>query len=180
MMKNICVFCGAKNGNNPAWIEQATHLGQGIAQRGWRLVYGGAGSGLMGTTARATLQSDGKVLGIMPEGLRTEQAIESDKVELRIVKNMQERKEMMMEEADAFVIIPGGIGTLDELFEVWTAKQLNLLTKPIVIANWNAYYDHLIAFIQQSHQSGFLTDSHLQKIIFVNTVDEVFDTLGAY
>ena len=149
MKKNICVFCGAKSGNNPQWIEQASQLGLGIAQRGWRLIYGGAKSGLMGTTATASLQSGGDILGIMPEGLRTEQALDSNQIELRIVKNLRERKEIMMREADAFVIIPGGIGTLDELFEVWTARQLDLLNKPIVIANWDGYYNHLIAFIHQ-------------------------------
>ena len=177
MKKNVCVFCGSRHGTNPEWTTLADALGKGIAQRGWKLIFGGGGSGLMGAVANATLQNKGEVVGIIPKGLTSEEPVITNLTELHIVKTMRERKEMMDDFSDAFVIIPGGIGTLEELFEVWTARQVGFHDKPVILANWNGYYDKLLEFIHQSHRDGFLTQSHLAKLEVVNTLEEIFESL---
>lgn len=177
MKKTICVFCGSRHGANPEWTDLAGLLGKGIAERGWGLVFGGGGSGLMGAVANAALKYKGHVTGIIPQGLTTEEPVINNLTELHIVKTMRERKEMMDNLSDAFVIIPGGIGTLEELFEVWTARQVGFHDKPIILVNWNGYYEKLLQFIHESHRDGFLTQSHLKKIQVVTTLDEVFESL---
>ncbi len=177
MNKNICVFCGSRLGSTNQWSTWAKDLGQGIATRNWTLVFGGGGNGLMGQLAQGALHQQGRVIGITPHGLQTEQANMAQLTELHYVQTMSERKEMMSNMANAFVIIPGGIGTFDELFEVWATAQIGFHKKPIILANWSGYYDGLIHFLQQSVQHGLMSESHFEKIQIVQTVPETFSCL---
>lgn len=177
MKKTICVFCGSRAGTNPEWIDLAKQLGQGIAERGWSLIYGGGNSGLMGLVADGALQGGGDVVGISPHWLAAKEPVKHELTELIHVETMGERKDLMEARSDAFVIIPGGIGTMDELFEVWTTRQLKPDHKKIILVNWHGFFDHLIMFISHSQKSGFLTESHLRKISIVDNLDEIYEAL---
>lgn len=148
-MKRICVFCGAKAGNSPEFANHARLLGGAIANGGLELVYGGARVGLMGQVADAVLQAGGSVIGIIPEGIISREIIHTGVKDLRRVGSMHERKALMEKLSDAFVIMPGGIGTLDEFFEIWTWAQLGIHRKPIGILNIGGFYDLLLDFIDK-------------------------------
>lgn len=177
MSKSICVFCGSRNGSNPDWIKQASALGSGIAQRQWNLVFGGGSFGLMGAVCNAALASNGKVTGIIPHRLTNKEGIAANLSELHIVNDMRERKAMMEKLSDAFVIIPGGVGTLEEFFEIWSGRHIGAHDKPIILANWNNFYDGLLKFLQQSQLDGFLTEFHLEKMTVVSSVEAIFELL---
>ena len=153
---SLCVYCGSRPGNNPAYTQAAIATGQWIAARGGQLVYGGGSGGLMGTVADATLEAGGRVVGIIPKALVEKEWAHQGCTELHIVDNMHDRKRMMAERADAFVALPGGIGTLEELFEVWTWRQLGYHDKPIGLLNTAGYYDGLLAFLNQSVSNQFM------------------------
>lgn len=155
---SICVYCGSKPGSNPLFTQAAVTVGQWIAARGGQLVYGGGSGGLMGVVADATLAAGGRVVGIIPKALVEKEWAHHGCTELHIVDNMHERKRMMAERADAFLALPGGIGTLEELFEVWTWRQLGYHDKPIGLLNTAGYYDGLLAFLVQAVNSGFMGD----------------------
>ena len=155
---SICVYCGSKPGTNPLFTQAAIEVGQWIAARGGQLVYGGGSGGLMGVVADATLAAGGRVVGIIPKALEEKEWAHHGCTELHIVDNMHERKRMMAERADAFVALPGGIGTFDELFEVWTWRQLGYHGKPIGLLNTAGYYDGLLAFLRQTVESQFMGD----------------------
>jgi uncharacterized protein (TIGR00730 family) len=140
------------------YTQAAIEVGQWIAARGGQLVYGGGSGGLMGTVADATLAAGGRVVGIIPKALVEKEWAHHGCTELHIVDNMHERKRMMAERADAFVALPGGIGTLEELFEVWTWRQLGYHNKPIGLLNSAGYYDGLLAFLAQAVDNGFMGD----------------------
>ncbi len=151
-MQSICVFCGSSPGAEPRFLEAARALGHAIAASGRTLVYGGAKVGLMGATADAALIAGGKVVGVLPQALVDREVAHRGLTELHIVASMHERKQLMAERADAFVAMPGGLGTLEELFEVWTWALLGLHTKPIALfgprdffAPLLQYLDHLVA-----------------------------------
>lgn len=145
---SICVYCGSRPGKNPQFTEIAKAVGQWIGERGGQLVYGGGRSGLMGVVAEATRQAGGRVVGIIPQALVDKELANQACDELHIVKNMHERKAMMAERSDAFVALPGGIGTFEELFEVWTWRQLGYHDKPIGLINVDGYYDTMLQFLQ--------------------------------
>lgn len=155
---SICVYCGSKPGTNPLYTEAAVAVGQWIASHGGQLVYGGGSGGLMGTVANATLAAGGRVVGVIPKALVEKEWAHHGCTELHIVDNMHERKRMMAERADAFIALPGGIGTFEELFEVWTWRQLGYHDKPIGLLNTAGYYDGMLAFLQQAVANGFLSD----------------------
>lgn len=155
---SLCVYCGSKPGSDPLFTQAAVAVGQWIATRGGQLVYGGGSGGLMGTVANATLAAGGRVVGIIPKALVEKEWAHHGCTELHIVDNMHERKRMMAERADAFVALPGGIGTFEELFEVWTWRQLGYHDKPIGLLNTAGYYDGLLAFLKQAVSSQFLGD----------------------
>ena len=177
MNKNIAVFCGSRFGNDPIWTDWAFELGQGIAQRGWGLVFGGGSRGLMGQVSEGVFQHNGRVTGVIPDQLMAEQPNQERLSALHFVKTMAERKLLMSKLADAFVIIPGGIGTFDELFDVWANAQIGSHQKPIVLANWSGYFDHLLQFLQTSQTSGFMVTSHFEKIQVVPNVVDIFTQL---
>jgi uncharacterized protein (TIGR00730 family) len=155
---SVCVYCGSRAGTDPAHLEAATGLGAAIGSRGWRLIYGGGRVGLMGAVADAALAAGATVIGVIPESLMRLEVGHRGLDELLVVKTMHERKQAMAERADAFVALPGGIGTFEELFEVWTWRQLGYHDKPVGILNAGGYYDKLLAFLQSTVEHGFMND----------------------
>jgi uncharacterized protein (TIGR00730 family) len=155
---SLCVYCGSRPGSNPAYADAARRVGQWIARHNGQLVYGGGTGGLMGITANAVLEAGGRVIGIIPKALVDKEWAHHDCTELHIVDTMHERKRMMAEKSDAFLALPGGIGTLEELFEVWTWRQLGYHDKPIGILNTADYYQGLLDFMATSVSQEFLGD----------------------
>ena len=153
---SVCVYCGSRPGENPAFADAARSVGTWIGQRGGQLVYGGGRSGLMGTVAEATRQAGGRVVGVIPQALVDKELSNRLCDELHIVQTMHERKAMMAERSDTFLALPGGIGTFEELFEVWTWRQLGYHDKPIGLLNVAGYYDALLGFLHTSVASGFM------------------------
>jgi len=143
MTKSICVYCGSRNGANPAYLQDATDTGAMIARNGWRLVYGAGDVGLMGAVARATQAAGGKTFGVIPTHLMRLEVGKRDLDSFVITETMHERKKVMIMNADAVVMLPGGAGSLDEFFEALTWRQLGLHEKPIVLLNTNGYWDPL-------------------------------------
>lgn len=164
-IRNICVYCGASSGNDAQYAQAAQAFGRLLAERGLRLIYGGGHSGLMGTIANAVLEHGGEVIGVIPVALREKEAAHQGLTELHIVADMHERKAMMAEKADAFVAMPGGLGTLEELFEMLTWLQLGFHQKPIGLLNVGGFYDGLHTFLQHIHAEGFVRshDANLLK-----------------
>lgn len=154
---SICVYCGARHGAKPVYTEAARALGAAIGSRGWQLVYGGGKVGLMGEVADATLAAGGRVVGVIPESLKNLEVGHQGLDELHVVPTMHIRKQMMAERADVFIALPGGIGTLEELYEVWTWRQLGYHDQPIGMLNIDGYYDHLLSFMKHSVTEGFLS-----------------------
>jgi uncharacterized protein (TIGR00730 family) len=153
---SVCVYCGSRPGENPAFAQAAVAAGRWIGEQGGQLVYGGGRSGLMGTVAEATRQAGGRVVGVIPQALVDKELANRQCDELHIVQTMHERKAMMAERSDAFLALPGGIGTFEELFEVWTWRQLGYHDKPLGLLNVAGYYDGLLAFLNHSVASGFM------------------------
>lgn len=172
MSITVCVFCGSRPGSNPSWSTASSQLGSEIAKHGWRLVFGGGGGGLMGDLARGALASHGNVIGIIPSFLTEAEAVIENLAELYVVESMVARKEMMIELSDVFVVLPGGIGTIEELFEVWTGNHVKAYSKPILIVNLNGFYDLLLQFTQQQFDDGFLIERHFSDITVVKTIPE--------
>jgi len=152
----VCVYCGSRNGVSPAYAEVARTVGRWIGKHQGQLVYGGGNNGLMGLVAQATADAGGRVVGIIPKALQSREWAHKECSELHVVDTMHERKRMMMERADAFVALPGGIGTFEEFFEVWTWRQLGYHDKPVGLLNTKGYYDSLLDFTRQSTQAGFM------------------------
>ena len=161
---SVCVYCGSRPGASPEFAKTAQVVGTWIGQHGGQLVYGGGNSGLMGEVARATLKAGGRVVGIIPKALLEKEWALDDCTELHVVETMHERKRMMAERADAFIALPGGIGTFEELFEVWTWRQLGYHDKPVGLLNAQGYYDGLLAFMASTVKAEFLTDWQMQLL----------------
>jgi len=147
-------------------------LGSEIAKHGWRLVFGGGGGGLMGELARGALASHGTVIGIIPNFLTEAEPVIQDLSELYVVESMIERKEMMVDLSDIFIVLPGGIGTIEELFEVWTGNHVKAYSKPILIVNLDGFFDDLLSFAKKQYENGFLIERHFTYITVVNTIPE--------
>ena len=153
---SLCVYCGSRAGKSTEFAALAREVGSWIAQRGGQLVYGGGHNGLMGIMADATLAAGGRVIGVIPKALVDKEFAHTGCTELHIVENMHERKRIMAEHADAFLALPGGIGTLEEFFEVWTWRQLGYHDKPVGLLNLNGFYDSLLAFLNSAVATGFM------------------------
>ena len=153
---SVCVYCGSRHGSRPEYTEAARALGTAIGQRGWQLVYGGGKVGLMGEVADAVLAAGGRVVGVIPEALEKLEVGHRGLHELHVVPTMHIRKQMMAERADAFIALPGGIGTLEELYEVWTWRQLKYHNNPIALLDTAGYWQPLLAFMQHTVAEGFL------------------------
>lgn len=153
---SICVYCGSRPGENPAYAQAAQAVGTWIGQHGGQLVYGGGRSGLMGLVATATQAAGGRVVGVIPQALVDKEMANTACDELHIVANMHERKAMMAERSNAFLALPGGIGTFEELFEVWTWRQLGYHDKPIGLLNVENYYSSMLSFLESTVSQGFM------------------------
>jgi len=164
-MNSVCVFCGSSVGKRESYIRQARELGQIIAENNMTLIYGGGNIGVMREIADSTLKHDGKVIGVMPQHIVDKEVAHHNITELHIVSSMHERKAMMAELSDAFIALPGGFGTIDELFEVMTWNQLEIINKPTGLLNIEGYFDHLIKFIDHAVNEKFVRAEHKQNLI---------------
>ena len=176
---SLCVYCGSRFGTDPGYRDTATGLGELIARNGITLVYGGGGVGLMGLTANAALAGGGKVVGVIPSFLLKREAGHPALTETVVVETMHERKLQMFDRSDAFVILPGGVGTLEEFFEVLSWRTLGLHTKPIVIIDTGGYWQPLEALLNSIVDGGFADRGNLDHVVFVKNLDGVLPALEA-
>ena len=176
---SLCVFCGARFGIDPGSREVATRLGSLLAAEGITLVYGGGGVGLMGLVANAALKAGGRVVGVIPRFLLQREAGHPALTNTVVVESMHERKLQMFERSEAFVVLPGGIGTLEELFEVLSWRTLGLHSKPIVIVDQGGYWEPLAALLRGVVEGGFADRTHLDHVAFVNDLDDLLPTIAA-
>lgn len=176
-MKKICVYCGSKPGNRPEYLEEAKELGAQIAKAGLGLVYGGASVGIMGAVATAALEAGGHVTGIIPKSLLEKEIAHPGLNQLVVVDSMHERKAMMEKESDAFIALPGGFGTLEEIFEMLTWVQIGLHNKPCGFLNVQGYYDHLLAFLDHAIGEGLIWPEQRDQISVEYSADKLLRTM---
>jgi len=174
---SICVYCGSRMGADSRFEDVAAEVGRWIGERGGQLVYGGGNAGLMGVVADATLQAGGTVVGVIPQALVDRELAKQDCTELHIVPNMHERKRMMAERAEAFLALPGGIGTMEEFFEVWTWRQLGYHDKPVGLLNVGGYYDSLLKFLDATLAHEFMNDWQMDLVRIGTTVETLLPEL---
>ncbi len=183
-LRSICVYCGANKGARPDYAVAAEALGRAIGASGTRLVYGGGAVGLMGILARAVMAEGGEVTGIIPQFLKDREVMLREVQDLLVTADMHERKRIMFERSDAFVALPGGIGTLEEVVEMMTWAQLDQHMKPVLIVNLNGFWDPLIALFRRMNEEGFLHKDFISggkdlPVTFVDSVDQVIPSLRA-
>jgi uncharacterized protein (TIGR00730 family) len=175
----LCVYCGSRAGNRPAYAEAAASLGRSMGQRGWQLVYGGGQVGLMGIVADAALAAGATAIGVIPDSLMRREVGHAGLTELHVVPNMHLRKQAMAERADAFIALPGGLGTLEELYEVWTWQHLGYHAKPMGLLNTAGYYDAMLGFMDHAEAEGFI-DARQRQALHVGTdIESLLDTFAA-
>jgi len=174
---SLCVYCGSRPGVDPAFLALAKQVGRWIGQHQGQLVYGGGRSGLMGCVAQATLEAGGRVVGVIPKALVEREFANHDCTELHVVDNMHERKRLMAEHADAFLALPGGIGTFEEFFEVWTWRQLGYHDKPIGLLNASGYFDGLLTFLKQAVAQEFMNPWQMELIREGNDLERLLPAL---
>ena len=179
-VSRVCVFCGSNFGARPDYAAAARALALALVKRGLALVYGGSSVGLMGALADAALAADGRVIGIIPQRLVDKEVAHGGLTEQHVVASMHERKALMADLADGFVALPGGIGTLEELFEVWTWGQLGYHGKPVGLLNAGGYFDALGAFLDQAVREGFLRPAHRAMLMVETDPDRLLDRFAAY
>ncbi len=180
MIESICVFCGGNPGARPSYTAAAVRFGEVLAERGIALVYGGSSVGLMGVIADSVLRKGGKAFGVLPHFMVPKEIAHPSLTELDLVGSMHERKARMAARADAFVALPGGFGTLDELFEILTWAQLGLHRKPIGLLNVDGYYDALLAFLDHATGEQLLRAEHRAMLIVESDPARLVDRLGSY
>lgn len=174
---SLCVYCGSKPGDLPAFAAVAEQVGNWIGQHGGQLIYGGGRNGLMGIVANATMAAGGRVVGVIPRALVEKEWAHTECTELHIVETMHERKQMMAERADAFLALPGGIGTFEEFYEVWTWRQLGYHDKPIGLLNLNGYYDPMLSFLQSVVAHEFMGKWQMDLIQTHSQVSQLLPNL---
>jgi len=179
-MKRICVFCGSSDGARANYKDAARRLGVALARRGIALVYGGGRVGLMGTVADAVMAEGGEVVGVIPHGLVIREAAHEGVTDLRVVDSMHERKALMATLADAFISLPGGMGTLEETCEMLTWAQLGIHRKPCAVVNVDGYFDPLIAFFDNGVSQGFIRPEHRALLVEAPDPEGLLELLGAY
>ena len=178
-MQSVCVFCGSAPGSHPGYLDLATRFGSLLAARGLRLIYGGGRVGLMGALADAVLAGGGDAVGVIPQLLIDKEVSHLGLTRLQVVATMSERKQVMGDLADSFVTLPGGIGTMDELFEAWTWTQLGLQNKPSGLLNYRGYYDPLLAFLDTAVTEGFLRTPSRQSLLVDTEMERLLDRLAS-
>jgi uncharacterized protein (TIGR00730 family) len=179
-MTRICVFCGSSAGSRAVYADAARALGTALVRRGMGLVYGGGSVGLMGVVADTVLAAGGEVIGVIPQGLATKELAHAGLTDLRIVPSMHERKATMASLADAFIALPGGLGTLEETLEVLTWVQLGIHDKPVAVLNVEAYFDALRDLLRHAVREGFMRREHFDLLLFADRVDELLDRVVAW
>lgn len=177
-MKNICVYCGSASGNSQEYTDWAKAFGTACGKAGKTIIYGGASIGIMGTIADACLSAGGNVIGIIPEHIVRREVAHKNLTQLIQVNSMHERKALMEQMSDAFVALPGGFGTLDELCEILTWRQLGLHQKPVYLANLNNYFSGLLEFTECAYKSGFISKEHSAYLQAKNTLPELLSALN--
>ncbi|MDQ7246280.1 LOG family protein [Dongia sedimenti] len=177
LIRSLCVYCGSARGRSPRYVAAARELGEAMAERRIRLVYGGARIGMMGEVADAVMKNGGQVIGVIPEHLQTSEVGHSGITELKVVESMHVRKKLMFDLSDGFAVLPGGYGTLDELFEIITWRMLKLHDKPVVVLNIDGYWNAFEALIDQLIAEGFARPDSRQFFSVVNSVGRMFDLL---
>ncbi len=177
---NVCVFCGSSEGARPEYARAAAELGRAVARGGHRLVYGGARAGLMGVLADAALDAGGDVTGVLPQPLFGRELAHPGLAELVVVRSMHERKATMVDRSDAFVVLPGGIGTLDETFEVLSWAQLGIHSKPVGLLDVEGYFEALLAFLDHTVAEGFVGGSHRELLRVERDVETLLAGLEAW
>lgn len=176
-MKSVLVYCGSRSGNSGQYATAAARLGQLLAEKNYRLLFGGGNVGLMGVLSNAMLDNGGEVLGVMPQRLIDREIANRRCTELRIVKSMQERKALMEELADIIITLPGGYGSMDELFESLTNAQLGLHQKPVILLNTGGFYTPLMAQLDKMTEEGFLLKENREKVLVAGTPEELMKML---
>lgn len=176
---SVCVYCGSRNGVRPAYRALALQLGTAIGERGWQLVYGGGRAGLMGAVADATLAAGGTVVGVIPDSLMSLEVGHAGLTELHVVQTMHQRKQMMAERSHAFIAMPGGIGTFEELFEVWTWRHLNYHDRPLGLLDTEAYWAPMLQFLRHAVAEGFMGNDQMAMLHSDDVVERLLDTLAA-
>ena len=179
-LRRVCVYCGANRGRDPAYAAAAQAMGRALARRGIGLVTGGGRVGLMGVVADAALEAGGEVVGVIPDALMRKELAHTGLTELVVTASMHERKARMAELADGFVALPGGLGTYEELFEIWTWAQLGWHTKPCGLLNAAGFYDRLVAFLDGACEAQFLKAEHRAMLIVEDDPDRLLDRFDVY
>ena len=179
-MKALAVYCGSATPEDTRYIKLAQEVGRTLAQRGITTVYGGGRLGLMGAVADAALEAGGKVIGVIPEALTGSEVAHRGCTELHVVKNMHERKAMFTDLSDGFVTLPGGVGTMDELWEAISWAQLGYHNKPVGLLNAFGFYDDLIAFNRKMGETGFIREAHRGIMVVADEIGALVDKLDAY
>ncbi len=174
----VAVYCGSRFGDRPAYTQSAQTLGRMIAERGGCVVYGGGRVGLMGAVADAAIAAGGRVVGVIPQALMDREVGHAGLTELHVVQTMHERKQLMAERADAFIALPGGIGTLEEIYEVWSWQQLGYHDKPVALLNVEGYYDSLLDFMRVSHERGFVSAPQYDALLVDDDPARLLARLG--
>ena len=178
-LERICVFCGSSSGAQGVYVEQAKALGLAMVSREIGLVYGGGGIGMMGAVADAVIEANGKVIGVIPYALATKERAHPD-IDMRVVNTMHDRKAMMAELSDAFIAMPGGFGTFEELMETITWGQLGIHQKPVGLLNIAGYYDPMLAMIDRAIKEGFILPRYRNLFVASSGVDELFDLMHKF
>ena len=177
-IENVCVYCGSSSGDDPIFETAAINLGQAMAAQGVGLVYGGGNNGLMGSLARSVLAGGGRVCGIIPDFLKARELMLQEAQDLVVVPDMHTRKRMMFERADAFVALPGGVGTLEELVEQLTWVQLGRHTKPVLIADIGGFWRPLLSLMQHMRAKGFIRDSFEVRYLVAERIEDILPMLS--
>lgn len=164
-IKSVCVYCGSQDGRDPAYAAAARDMGDALADRGIGLVYGGGGIGMMGQIADRVLERGGSVVGVIPQALMRVEIAHAGITQMHVTTDMHERKAMMADLSDAFITMPGGLGTMEELFETWTWAQLGYHAKPLGLLNVNGYFDGLLQFLDRTVQHGYVREDHRRTLI---------------
>lgn len=179
-MKRVAVYCGSSSGNDPVFAETAKAVGAFLARSGYGVVYGGSRVGLMGCVADGALSAGGEVIGVLPDFLQTREIMHEGLTQLHIVQSMHERKLMMSDLSDGIITLPGGFGTLEELFEIITWAQLGLHTKPIALLNIQGFYDHLLLLLEHIVEKGLLKSANFGLLLTADTIDELLARMLNY
>ena len=178
-IKNISVFCGAHLGNNPIYASEAKKVAEVIVEKGMNVVFGGGDVGLMGVVSHTAIDNGGEVLGISLRSLYELELTNPRIQEVVVAQTLLERKDIFMQRSDAFIVLPGGVGSLDELAEVMCSNQLGIINKPIGILNTNGYYDHLLAWMKKAVEEGFVSDANYNELIVSDSCEDLIERVAS-